>query len=81
MCPLYTKCVDDKELSTFSCICNEKYFTNGSVTSLDVEAGGTNKNAMKYECKRIKLLIIYEKKHLKLNIFFCLIDRTHELMQ
>jgi hypothetical protein len=70
MCLPYAKCVDDKELSTFSCICNEKYFTNGSFTSLDVEAGGTNKNAIKYECKRIKLLIFYEKKYFKIKHFF-----------
>jgi hypothetical protein len=68
MCPLYANCVDDKELSIFSCICNEKYFTKGSAKPLDVE-GGINKNAMIYECKRIKLLIFYEKNISKLNLF------------
>jgi hypothetical protein len=70
MCPLYTKCVDDKELSIFSCICNESYFTKGSPRPLDVEGGGINQNAMKYECKGIESFIYYEKKHLKIKPFF-----------
>jgi hypothetical protein len=70
MYPLDTKCVDDKELSIFSCIRNENYFTKGFPRPLDVEGGEINQNAMKYECKRIKLLIFYEKNHLKIKLFF-----------